>query len=193
MSSTSPGQGRRVCWNCETAAQSVIDIIIRVMPDRRLALSLCQSCYISICLPLIGQADGLALEQPATRSVLVVDDEPAILKLVSAMLSGEGFAVETAANGQEALTKLHDHVPDAIVLDLRMPVMSGREFLTMWRQTAPDPRIPVIAISAHEPQATAEELGVQAFLPKPFAMSALVNTVDRLLAAPGIQPPIGAT
>jgi CheY-like chemotaxis protein len=182
MAAARRGHRRPACWNCDAAGEGTIDVIIRLLPDRRFALSLCRPCYTSVCLPLVGQSEELTLEKPTTRTVLVVDDEPAILKLVSAMLGGEGFAVETAADGREALTKVREHVPDAIVLDLRMPVMSGREFLTTWRKTTSDPSIPVIAISAHEPHATAEELGVQAFLAKPFAMDALVSTVDRLLA-----------
>jgi CheY-like chemotaxis protein len=182
MSSALARKSAMVCWNCDAVVPETTDVIIRLLPGKSLDLSLCRACYTAVCLPLVAQAEELTLEKPAKRTVLVVDDEPAILKLVSAMLRGEGFAVETAANGKEALTKVHDHVPDAIVLDLRMPVMSGRDFLERWRQTVPEPRIPVIAISAHEPRVTAAELGVQAFLPKPFGMDALVSTVDRLLA-----------
>ena len=55
----------------------------------------------------------------------------------------------TAANGLEALQRVRDQVPEVIVLDLQMPVMSGQEFLAAWRSSMPTTSIPVVAISGH--------------------------------------------
>ncbi|MBV9173586.1 MAG: response regulator, partial [Chloroflexi bacterium] len=67
------------------------------------------------------------MEDPAR--VLVVDDEPVIREVVAEALEFEGYAVETATNGAEALAKVRAHAPQAIVLDLMMPVMDGWAFL----------------------------------------------------------------
>lgn len=77
--------------------------------------------------------------------VLVVDDEPIILETMTAILQGEGFAVRTADNGFAALVTLRQTPPDIIISDLRMPEMSGFEFLSVVRRRFP--HIPVIAIS----------------------------------------------
>jgi len=113
--------------------------------------------------------------------VLIVDDDPGIRGLLASLFQGEGYSVETATNGLEALQKACTRVPDAIVLDMRMPVMGGQEFLHEWRQTAPGPAVPVVAMSAYDVTASAEEMGVEAFLPKPFSMQTLLNTMDTLV------------
>ncbi|HLH08562.1 MAG TPA: response regulator [Terriglobales bacterium] len=79
------------------------------------------------------------------RRVLVVDDEPIILQTMSAILEGEGFSVRVASDGFAALIALRDAEPDIIISDLRMPGMSGFEFLSIVRRRFP--HIPVIAIS----------------------------------------------
>jgi len=80
-----------------------------------------------------------------SRRVLVVDDEPIILQTMSAVLESQGFAVRVAEDGFAALVALRDTPPDIIISDLRMPNMSGFEFLSVVRRRFP--HIPVIAIS----------------------------------------------
>src|SRR5579875_1769737 len=77
--------------------------------------------------------------------VLVVDDEPIILETMTAILRSEDFAVRTADNGFAALVTLRQTPPDIIISDLRMPEMSGFEFLSVVRRRFP--HIPVIAVS----------------------------------------------
>src|SRR6476469_5915128 len=77
--------------------------------------------------------------------LLVVDDEPIILQTMAAILEGEGFAVRVAEDGFAALKTLREMPPDVIISDLRMPNMSGFEFLAIMRRRFP--HIPVIAIS----------------------------------------------
>ncbi|HYY88050.1 MAG TPA: response regulator [Chloroflexota bacterium] len=63
------------------------------------------------------------------RCVLVVEDEAEIRFLLRELLVDAGYAVATAANGEEALDQMHEHRPDAVLLDLMMPVMDGWRFL----------------------------------------------------------------
>jgi CheY-like chemotaxis protein len=114
-------------------------------------------------------------------TVLVVDDDPNIRRMIVAALKREGYDFLEAPNGREALDVMRAHHPDVVVLDLMMPVLSGWDVL---RERADDPElraIPVIIISANrDPEvATAVAQGICAFLPKPFdigALSALVRS-----------------
>ena len=112
--------------------------------------------------------------------VLVVDDDPAIRRLVIATLKRDGYEFYEAANGREALDQMRARHPDCVVLDLMMPVVSGWDVL---QERVHDPeltKIPVIIVSANrEPELLkAFDKGICAFLPKPFditALSALVR------------------
>jgi CheY-like chemotaxis protein len=77
--------------------------------------------------------------------ILVVDDEPKLLEISSLVFKAQGYEVRTATDGFEALVELRRSLPDLIVSDLRMPNMSGFEFLSVVRRRFP--HIPVIAIS----------------------------------------------
>jgi CheY-like chemotaxis protein len=115
-------------------------------------------------------------------TVLVVDDDPGIRGLLTLAFKGEGFEVANASDGVEALTRVHEQWPQAIVLDLWMPVMNGPRFLEVLRQTSYGQSIPVVAISANGRRQTAKQLGVEALLPKPFDLRALIGTVTELVA-----------
>lgn len=118
----------------------------------------------------------------ASGQVLVVDDEPAIQRLVSALFKTEGYEVRTARNGQEALDLLQDWQPDLIVLDLMMPVMDGRTFRAVQLQLDPATTIPLIVLTAHRTdQGAADGLGAAAVLTKPFEIDELLEAVDRSL------------
>jgi CheY-like chemotaxis protein len=116
-----------------------------------------------------------------TVSVLVVDDDPNIRRMIIAALKRDGYAFSEAPNGKDALDIMRSEHPSVVVLDLMMPVLSGWEVL---RERENDPslrNIPVIVVSANRaPEiATAVDKGICAFLPKPFdiaALSALVRS-----------------
>ena len=114
------------------------------------------------------------------RTVLVVDDDPAIRDFLSMALEGEGYAIETARNGREALDKIRRDPPDMILLDLVMPTMDGWCFLAMQRTASAGCRIPVLAMSAMGGRYMARELGATDFLAKPFDLDALLGKVAAL-------------
>jgi DNA-binding response OmpR family regulator len=117
--------------------------------------------------------------------VLVAEDEPLIRALVAIAFEAEGYDVDTAADGVEALAKARQQPPQAIVLDLMMPVMDGWDFLEAWHGHAASHTVPVIVISAGGRGAEQTPLDVQAFFTKPFDIDRLVATVTGLVEASG--------
>ena len=117
-------------------------------------------------------------------SVLVVDDEPQVRRLLTRMLDEEGFAVTPAACGAEALALLVDPA-DVVVLDMRLPDLNGLDVARQARKRWPD--LPILFISAYPEAALrdrdAEEL-VQFFLCKPFTHEQLLEAVLHLLHPP---------
>lgn len=109
--------------------------------------------------------------------ILVVDDEPQIRRALRAALSGHGYAVETADDGESALIVLAAHPPDLLVLDLTMPGVDGLETL---RQTRSWSDLPVVVLSARgqeQDKVQALDLGADDYLTKPFSMPELLARV----------------
>ncbi len=116
----------------------------------------------------------------ATKSrVLLVDDEPAILKVFGIKLKASGYDVITAINGDEALSLTKSTKPDIMLLDIIMPGKDGFEVLEELRTFS---KLPVIVISARpESSQKAFSLGANAFLAKPFNVDDLLKAIKRLL------------
>jgi DNA-binding NtrC family response regulator len=106
----------------------------------------------------------------AAHRVLVIDDDPAIVQLLSSFfeVDQDGYLVDTALNGEKGLVALAAHRPDVVLLDISMPGMSGLEVLKQIH--AIDASIPVIMVTAAPHQTTSEALknGAFAYIPKPF-------------------------
>jgi len=122
--------------------------------------------------------------------VLVVDDEATNRELISEMLASEGYDVVTAQDGLDALNQLAVPVPDVIISDLRMPRMSGFEFLEVVRRKYPD--VPLIAISGEfEGNEVPPGVPADAYLEKgAFSFSQLRAKITDLLAAPSRTQPV---
>lgn len=106
--------------------------------------------------------------------VIVVDDEPQIRRALGMALSGHGYEVEVAEDGESALTLLASRPPDVMVLDLVMPGMDGFEVL---RQTRTWSQLPIIVLSARgqeRDKVAALDLGADDYLTKPFGMAELL-------------------
>ena len=115
------------------------------------------------------------------RRILVVDDDPMVATTVQRVLRPEGYAVDVALGGAQALEQARAHRPDLVVLDLMMPVLSGWDVLRERSNDAALRKIPVILVSANRDPEVAQAIsqGICAFLPKPFdigALSALVRS-----------------
>ncbi len=115
------------------------------------------------------------------RTILVVDDTASVRTLLQDYLSGQGFRVVTAANGQDAIYEARRSNPDAILLDIMMPKMDGFDFLRQYRK---EKQTPVIVITAKEEETDAVlglELGADDYVIKPFRMRELVSRVRAVL------------
>jgi CheY-like chemotaxis protein len=121
--------------------------------------------------------------EAGTPRILVVDDDPLIRSTVAELLADEGYRVYQAGDGAEALRAVQQVVPNAIVLDLMMPVLDGWQFVDRLR-SMPDWRdVPVVVMSAthalHESAERLHAMGVRAVLAKPFDVDALIAIVQR--------------
>jgi chemosensory pili system protein ChpA (sensor histidine kinase/response regulator) len=135
-----------------------------------------------------GDAPLQSAPQPAVRQrplVLVVDDSITMRKVSSRVLEREGYEVQTAKDGLDALEHVHERLPDIILLDLEMPRMDGYEFAGYMRN---DPRfrdVPIVVITSRvgeKHRARAFELGVNRYLGKPYQESEMLDAVIELLA-----------
>ena len=115
--------------------------------------------------------------------VLVVDDDLVIRSTVADLLLDEGYSVDQTADGAEALAVAQVAMPDAIVLDLMMPVLDGWQFVERFRTLPGAEHVPIVVVSAtHGLSETAERLhamGVRAVMAKPFDVDALIAIVQR--------------
>ncbi len=117
-------------------------------------------------------------------NLLIVDDQDGVRKFLCEAFSGEGYHVETAASGAEAVKKAGVRRPSLILLDIKMPGMSGLQTLEGLRQIAPD--APVVIMTAYSELniiAEAKKRGVKCFINKPFDLHELRYLIKGLLTA----------
>jgi CheY-like chemotaxis protein len=122
----------------------------------------------------------------ALPRVLVVDDDPVIGQSFDRVLSGKGYAVITASNGEEALRKLKDENYDVVFADIKMPGMNGLEVAE--RIKASQPWLPVVIVTGYGSEANetrAEAAGVSAFLRKPLTPDMIENSAQKALLEKG--------
>ncbi len=123
---------------------------------------------------------------------MVVDDEPDVVALVSYNLKKEGFRVVTAANGQEALLATEAQAPDAIILDVMMPVLDGIETCRSLRADPGTSGIPIILLTARshiDDRIRGLELGADDYVTKPFSPRELVLRIKSLLRRSSTSQP----
>jgi uncharacterized protein (TIGR02266 family) len=139
-------------------------------------------CYISERLS--AQADAVRPVAATRRlNLLVVDDDPAVLKLAAAPFRARGDYVRTATDGMEALAYCLVDPPDLVVTDVNMPRMDGWQLLRMMRARPLLDDVPVVfltTLSSDEDRLRGYELGVDDYVPKPFRTRELRARVDRL-------------
>ena len=125
--------------------------------------------------------------------VLVVDDEPNLVRLLAESLSDAGYEVLTAAEGQEGVRRLYADRPDLVVLDVRMPRMDGWETLKRVREVSDVPVILLTARDAEADRLRGFALGADDYVTKPFSLAELGARVRAVLARaharPGDAPP----
>src|SRR5512140_3681880 len=123
------------------------------------------------------------------KSILVVDDEERIRSLLQAYLKQQGFSVEIAANGREALTMAHRERPDLIILDIMMPEMDGHEFMRLYTREYDTPIILLTARLEETDKLVGLELGADDYITKPFSLRELTARVRMVLRRMGKSQP----
>lgn len=133
---------------------------------------------------LMNYAKGL----PMTKTILIVDDDEKLSKMLSFLFMAKGFTVDHAKNGNHAFEKLNQNRPDAVILDLMMPGIDGFEVCKKIKGDKKLKDIPVIVLSAlpsAENKGKASALGAYAYFEKPFKSSDLVSKTLEAIEIPG--------
>jgi DNA-binding response OmpR family regulator len=118
--------------------------------------------------------------------VLVVDDEPENIIMLRLFLQRRGFEIIGAPNGLEGLTLAQAETPDAIILDMMLPDISGEEFCTRLRSNVVTARLPIVVLSARfapKDREGAIAAGANYYMTKPANFPELVNELNRLIVA----------
>ena len=118
------------------------------------------------------------------KKILVVDDEPHVIKSLAFVLMKEGYAVASAANGEEAMTKLRQSKPNLIFLDVMMPKKDGYEVCRDVKSDSSLSDIHIILLTAKGQEADREkglDAGADEFMTKPFSLVSVVGKVKELL------------
>ncbi|MGH2379178.1 MAG: response regulator [Candidatus Limnocylindria bacterium] len=112
------------------------------------------------------------------RRVLVVDNEATIREMLAIILDTEGYLVDQAADGEEALRAIERARPDVILLDIKMPGIDGFEFAQMYKETNSKKSPIVVITAAQSAEKAAAEIGACSYLGKPFGVDQLLATVS---------------
>ena len=124
----------------------------------------------------------------ARPTILVVEDEAALLTLLRYNLEKQGFRVEEAADGQEALLRVSETKPDLVLLDWMLPALSGLEVCRQIRRRPATRDLPIIMVTARtedQDAVRALDLGADDYITKPFAMDGLMARIRALLRRSG--------
>jgi DNA-binding NtrC family response regulator len=119
---------------------------------------------------------------PAKNRILVVDDEDALRTVLSSELEGEGYIVQMAGDGDEAIKILEKNTFDLILLDIKMPTVDGFEVLKYVKQHSPSTKVIMLTGFADLKNAIeSKKLGAEDFVSKPYDLVDLLTTVERVL------------
>jgi len=123
-----------------------------------------------------------------TTRILVVDDEPLYIRLLKVNLEAEGYEVDTATNGEEALESLSQSMPDLILLDVMMPKLDGVSTCIRIRQFSNVPIILLTALGEEQDRVNGLNIGADDYVVKPFSATELVARVRAVLRRVNNQP-----
>jgi two-component system KDP operon response regulator KdpE len=122
--------------------------------------------------------------------ILVVDDEPRMIRFIQMNLELEGYEVIQANNGFEALNTVRDELPDLVILDVMMPNMDGFETLRLLREVSPVPVIMLTVKADEEDKVRGLELGADDYVTKPFSPKELSSRVKAVLRRTETPAPV---
>ena len=119
--------------------------------------------------------------------LLVVDDDASHRALISDVLEEMGYRTREASNGREALDAMETEMPVAVLLDLRMPVMSGWGLLEALKKLPRARNLPIIIISAYGFEWEAELVGASGYVSKPVDLGKLRTTLQQIVGPPPME------
>ena len=125
------------------------------------------------------------------KTILTVDDERSIVRLVQVNLERQGYNVLTAFDGRQALEKIAEHRPDMVICDVMMPYMDGFEVLRQLRRNAETRDLPVIMLTAKAMDSDVfigHQMGATCYLTKPFSPPELISFVKRIFEFEDQEP-----
>jgi len=120
------------------------------------------------------------------KRILIIEDDPSVLRAISYMLGKEGYDVLTALNGLAGLRKAKEENPDLLILDVMLPGIDGFEVCHRLRAESQTAQLPILMLSAKGQEAdrsTGFEVGANEYLTKPVERSVLLSKIEALLAA----------
>jgi CheY-like chemotaxis protein len=121
------------------------------------------------------------------RRILLADDDPRVLSVVSRYLDLEGYEMSTVTDGEAAVAAVAADLPDLVILDIMMPGIDGLEACRRIRADAKTAKTPVLMFSALSEEAqAAREAGADGLLPKPFTLPSLAEALRTFFAQRGV-------
>ena len=118
------------------------------------------------------------------KKILVVDDDPTLIKLLQPFLESHGFRVTIACDGQQGIEAVKKDLPDLIVLDVQMPKMNGYTFVFELKKITDIKATPIIVLTAKEGMAEIFKVeGVKEYITKPFKPEALLTSIKKYVEA----------
>ena len=116
------------------------------------------------------------------KRILIVDDEPHITRVLKLYLERAGYAVDAAQNGQAALTDILKSAPDALMTDIQMPVMTGKQLCLAIEEQLPQRTFPIFVMTSmtdREHREWTQQINNLEFLEKPLSMRAMTRALDK--------------
>ena len=161
-----------------------------ILGDGRIILILDIHALVRTGAPVVELKSAAPTPADGRPLALVVDDSITVRRVTERFLQRNGLRVETAKDGLDAISVMHDHKPDIILLDIEMPRMDGYEFASYVRNDDRVSDVPIIMITSRvgdKHRARAIELGVNDYLGKPYQDSQLLEAIRRQLEERGIE------
>ncbi len=119
-----------------------------------------------------------------SKRILIIDDEATNIRIMQSRLTGEGYEVVIARDGDVGLERVQKESPDLIILDIEMPRMNGYFFISELKKLGDQKDIPVIVITSHDDmEAAFASKGIQHYMVKPIDFDQLFNKIQSILTA----------
>lgn len=115
-----------------------------------------------------------------SKRILVIDDDPTLIKVIKPFLESQDYQVQVAVNGEEGIDAIKKQVPDLIVLDVQMPKMNGYTFIFELKKISQAATIPIIVLTSKEGMAEIFKVeGVKDYIIKPFKPEILLTAINK--------------